>query len=211
MALPPERSETGRYLERQVDGRMLRLIARFVPSTTTSIIDVACGSGLYGPALAERAAMVDGLDVDATLTETARATGAYRRVMTAPAAHLATLEAGAYEVGFCSEFLEHVSNDDLDGVVAAIEHVVSQLIVVTVPNPRSPHFATDPTHILDYRVRTLARRLDRSDRFTYRLLPLGFSDLYRSPMVRAANLVARRMAVASPTVALLGERRSSMS
>ena len=44
---------TRRYLDRRVDARMVALIDREVGGAR-SVLDVGCGSGLYGPALRRR-------------------------------------------------------------------------------------------------------------------------------------------------------------
>ncbi len=202
--------ETERYLAREVDGRMVRLIDRWIDEGTSSVIDVACGSGIYGAALAARADAVDAIDLDPELTRVAGDRACYRAVFTGPVDELSSFDAGAYDVGFCSEFLEHVRSEELDAVVDAIEHVVSRRLVITVPNPRSPHFRQDPTHVLEYRVTTLARRLNERGTFDYRLLPLGFADQHKNALVRLLDVPARRWAPASPTVAIVGDRRHSV-
>ncbi|NOX30037.1 MAG: methyltransferase domain-containing protein [Actinobacteria bacterium] len=202
-------SETERYLERTVDGRMIGVIKSHIGPACSSVIDVACGSGLYGEALAEVADRVVGIDYDSALVAAAANTGVYDQTIQMEVQALIGHEE-QFEAVFCSEFLEHVPNNKFAAVIAAIESVAVGRVVLTVPNPRSPHFKHDPTHILKYRVRPLLRLLNQSDRFDYRLMALGFADEWRSnPIVRTLQPVAKRAAVFSPTVLFVGKRRSS--
>ncbi|HEV3011951.1 MAG TPA: hypothetical protein VG499_01655, partial [Actinomycetota bacterium] len=81
-------------------------------------------------------------------------------------------------------------------------------IVVTVPNRLFPHAHMDPTHVLRYRLRSLLAELNRSRVFAYSLHPLGFASSWsQRPWCRPLDAVARRVAVCSPTVLLLGVPR----
>ena len=143
------------------------------------MLDVACGSGLYGPHLKAEVPIVYGIDHDPVLCDTADANGAYDRVVCdrveRSAQHFDRVDAV-----FCSEFLEHLPNDRSgpDGATRSRSSPRNRL-VITVPNPLSPHFKHDPTHIGRYNVYSMMRTLNSGGAFIYRLLPLGFSDLYR--------------------------------
>jgi SAM-dependent methyltransferase len=197
---------TREYLDRQVDSRMVDVIAEHLRGQT-SVIDVACGSGLYGPHLKAHVPAVYAIDHDAALCEAATARGVYDRVVCdrieRSAAHF-----DAVDAVFCSEFLEHLPNDEVRPVVDALERITRRRMVITVPNPLSPHFKHDPTHIGRYNVYSMLRVLNQSPAFVYRLLPLGFSDLYRDKVwARVLDPVSSRVAVLSPTVLYLGDRR----
>jgi SAM-dependent methyltransferase len=196
---------TRRYLDRRVDGRMVALIERELAGAG-SVLDVGCGSGLYGPALRHQAAAVIGLDHDPLLCRQAESTGAYDRVICAPvtevAAHLDQVEAV-----FCSELLEHVPRHQLRATLDALESIAAAKLVVTVPNRLFPHAHLDPTHVLRYRLRSLLADLNRSHRFAYTLHPLGFASSWRRrPWCRPLDALARRVAICSPTVLYLGRR-----
>jgi SAM-dependent methyltransferase len=194
---------TRRYLDRRVDGRMVALIDREVGGAR-SVLDVGCGSGLYGPALRRRAAVVVGLDHDPVLCRQAEATGAYDRVLLAPVSRLGTL-VDRVDVVFCSELLEHVPGPELRANLDALEAVAARKLVVTVPNRLFPHAHLDPTHVLRYRLGGLLGELNRSRRFAYSLHPLGFAEHWaRRWWCRPLDAVARRVAVCSPTVLYLG-------
>jgi 2-polyprenyl-3-methyl-5-hydroxy-6-metoxy-1,4-benzoquinol methylase len=197
---------TRRYLDRQVDGRMVALIERELAGVG-SVLDVGCGSGLYGPALKRRARTLVGIDHDPALCRQARATGAYDRVLCDRVARVGD-HLDRVDLVFCSEFVEHVPNGELRTTLATLEAVAGSKVVITVPNRLFPHAHLDPTHVLRYRLGWLLRQLNRSSRFAYSLHPLGFADQWRRrPWCRPLDLVARRAAVLSPTVLYLGLRR----
>jgi SAM-dependent methyltransferase len=197
---------TRRYLDRAVDGRMVAVIDRELDGTG-SVLDVGCGSGLYGPYLRRRAATVIGIDHDPALCEHAAATSAYDRVICDRVERLLDHVAAA-DVVFCSELLEHLPNRELPAVLEVLETVAGRGLIITVPNRLSPHAHMDPTHVLRYRLGSLLRQLNRSRRFAYTLHPLGFADAYRRRLwCRPLDAVARRVALLSPTVLYLGRRR----
>jgi SAM-dependent methyltransferase len=197
---------TRRYLDRAVDGRMVAVIDRELDGVG-SVLDVGCGSGLYGPYLRRRAATVIGIDHDPALCEHAAATGAYDRVICDRVERLLDRVA-AVDVVFCSELLEHLPNRELPAVLDVLEAVAGRELIITVPNRLSPHAHMDPTHVLRYRLGSLLRQLNQSRRFVYTLHPLGFADAYRRRLwCRPLDAVARRVALLSPTVLYLGRRQ----
>ena len=197
---------TRRYLDRRVDARMVALIDREVGGAR-SVLDVGCGSGLYGPALRRRAGAagaVLGIDHDPVLCRQAEATGAYDRVLCAPVSRLAEL-VDRVDMVFCSELVEHVPGPELRATLDALEAVAARKLVITVPNRLFPHAHLDPTHVLRYRLHGLLGELNRSRRFAYSLHPLGFAEHWgRRLWCRPLDVVARRVAVCSPTVLYLG-------
>jgi SAM-dependent methyltransferase len=199
---------TRRYLDRQVDGRMVDLIEREL-SGAASVLDAGCGSGLYGPALRRQATTVIGLDHNPALCRQAEATGAYDQVICAPVARLAD-HLNQVDMVFCSEFLEHVPGGELRATLDVLESVATAKVVVTVPNRLFPHAHMDPTHVLRYRLGSLLAELNRSRRFAYLLHPLGFASAWsRRLWCRPLDALARRVPVCSPTVLFVGHRRWS--
>ena len=197
---------TRRYLDRRVDARMVALIDREAGGAR-SVLDVGCGSGLYGPALRRRAGAagtVLGIDHDPVLCRQAEATGAYDRVVCAPVSRLGEL-VDRVDVVFCSELVEHLPEAELRATLDALEAVAARKVVITVPNRLFPHAHMDPTHVLRYRLGGLLGELNRSRRFAYSLHPLGFAEHWaRRWWCRPLDAVARRVAVCSPTVLYLG-------
>jgi SAM-dependent methyltransferase len=194
---------TRRYLDRRVDGRMVALIERELAGAG-SVLDVGCGSGLYGPALRRQAGTVTGIDHDPALCRQAEATGAYDQVICAPVARLAG-HLDRVDAVFCSELLEHVPGRELRSTLDTLEAAATARMVVTVPNRLFPHAHLDPTHVLRYRLGSLLAELNRSRRFAYTLHPLGFASSWRQrPWCRPLDALARRVAVCSPTVLFRG-------
>jgi SAM-dependent methyltransferase len=205
MAEGIDRDLTRRYLDRRVDDRMVALIDRELAGTA-SVLDVGCGSGLYGPALRRRAARVVGIDHDPALCRRAEATGAYDLVINAPVAQVGD-HLDRVDTVFCSELVEHIPRPALRTTLDTLESVATTKVVVTVPNRLFPHAHMDPTHVLRYRLRSLLAELNRSHRFAYSLHPLGFASHWsQRPWCRPLDAVARRVAVCSPTVLFLGTR-----
>jgi SAM-dependent methyltransferase len=194
---------TRRYLERRPDGRMLALIERELAGAG-SVLDVGCGSGLYGPALRRWAGRVLGIDHDPVLCRRAESTGAYERVICAPVDRLGA-HLDRVDVVFCSELIEHVPNRELRATLDTLEAAAAAKVIITVPNRLSPHAHLDPTHVLRYRLGSLLAELNRSRRFAYSLHPLGFAEHWRRRLwCRPLDWVARRVAVCSPSVLYLG-------
>jgi trans-aconitate methyltransferase len=197
---------TADYLQRPVDSRMVQIINTEFRAAE-SVVDLACGSGLYGAHLRRIFPVVYGIDYNPDLVRNAQSTNSYTDVVCASIENLAGAVPAVNAV-FCSEFLEHVDNDALMGILTSIESVAQDEIVITVPNPRSPHFRNDPTHILKYNIRGLLSSLNSSDKFSYVLRPLGFSEYnLAKPHYRLLNVVSRRIAALSPTVLYVGRRR----
>ena len=61
---------TREYLEREVDSRMVEVISEQLHGES-SVLDVACGSGLYGPYLKAEVPVVYGIDHDSALCDAA--------------------------------------------------------------------------------------------------------------------------------------------
>jgi SAM-dependent methyltransferase len=201
---------TREYLEREVDSRMVEVIAEHLHGRS-SVLDVACGSGLYGAHLKAEVRVVYGIDHDPVLCEAATATGSYDRVVCDRVDRAPDHFEGVDAV-FCSEFLEHLPNHEVRPTVDALEALTRERVVVTVPNPLSPHFKHDPTHIGRYNVYSMLRTLNASATFGYRLLALGFSDLWRAKVwARALDPVSSRVPLLSPTVLYIGDRRDRIS
>lgn len=195
---------TDRYLARRAEQRLERVIDTWL-SGYRSVVDVACGAGIYGQALRRHASQLVGIDRSPALADAAAATGAYDRVITGPVELLAD-ETQRFDAAFCSEFLEHVPNEEFGSAMAAIESCVAERIVITVPNPRSPHFKTDPSHVLDYSVGGFRRMLGQSRRFAYRSMAIGFAEEHLDRRTaRLAQPLASRLAVLSPTVLYVGD------
>lgn len=198
---------TDEYLRRPLDSRMVDMILTHVPSCD-ALLDLGCGSGLYGDFLKRKCRALIGFDYDTELCAHVRSRGLYTEVVEGDIRRVAEL-IRPVDVVFCSETLEHVPNADIRSVMAAVESVCTSRIVITVPNPLSPHFETDPTHFLRYSIYSFLDLLNERSAFAYKLFPLGFSEQnLRKPIFRALNIAAKRLALASPTVLYVGNSKA---
>lgn len=102
-------------------GRVAAMLAEFLPSLDTPVLDFACGSGLSGRALRSAGlTTVDGVDVSQKMLDVAARSGAYRRLTkiahddTLPAQYGAIAAVGAISRGAAPP-------EALDTVVNALE------------------------------------------------------------------------------------------
>jgi hypothetical protein len=76
----------------------------------------------------------------------------------------------AFDVVWASEILEHLSSlasfDEL-------ERVAKKWIIATLPNPSSPHYKDDPTHILKFSIYSLKNYLGYRKNWNYAVRGLG--------------------------------------
>ena len=191
------------YLGRAVDKRMINIIDNHFDNEGT-ILDLACGSGLYGKYLKMKCKKLFGFDYDSELCDTATKTRFYDEVV---CDNVMELNEHFFSIDsiFCSEFLEHVSNDDFGIIIKKIENITSNKIVFTVPNPLSPHFKRDSSHIFRYSIYSLLKNLNKSKKFSYTLHPLGFSQLNLEKWYfRLINPISLIFPLFSPTVLYVG-------
>ena len=160
----------------------------------------------YGPFLKDVVPHVYGIDHDPVLCDNARKSGAYDTIVCDHAENSGS-HFDAVDAVFCSEFFEHVPDAELSHLVAGLEALTRHRMVVTLPNPLSPHYRHDPTHVARYNVYSMRRRLNARSSFTYRLRPLGFSDFNRAQRwAQVLNPISANVALLSPTVAYIGDR-----
>lgn len=196
---------TGEYLSRSVDSRMIRTIQKYCKGE--KILDLGCGSGVYGKFIKPMGNYLIGLDYDTDLCKSARETGYYDEVISGDLKNIDHLLSSNIDVIFCSEVLEHLSNDNIKNVLLRMEEKCNKRIIITVPNPLSPHFSSDKTHILNYNIFSLLKILNQSKKFNYSIYPLGFSDGHLEKLLyKIINIFSKRLAIASSTVLYVGER-----
>jgi trans-aconitate methyltransferase len=184
---------------------MVSIIDKYIiKSKCKTVLDLGCGSGLYGEFLKQGGAKVVGFDHDPVLCEESRKSGNYFSVTCADAMELDKMTPKV-EAIFCSEFLEHMNNESFASVVSKMEHVAESLIIITVPNPLSPHFRHDPSHVLHYSIYSFLDTLNKSDAFKYRIYPIGFSETnLKKWYFRLLNIISSRISLFSPTVLYIG-------
>lgn len=181
---------------------MLRVLADHL-TDRGHVLDVGCGAGQYGAHITRISGAATGTDIDPELTALAASRGGYRSVHTMPASDVASL--GSFQAVFCSEVLEHLTNENLREALDAIETAATERVVITVPHPRAPHFKQDPTHVLRYSVRSLHRELNTSSKFRYQAYGIGFhSQFSKHPLIKVLEPLARRFVHLSPTLLFVG-------
>ncbi len=193
---------SGNYAAKKTEWRKFRLIEKFVPKGT--VLDLACGPGEYGPALKSRASVLVGLDMDADLLRIAKTMG-YDRLVRGRIGKKLAFKSGEFSCIWCSEILEHLP--DLE-IVHELERVAQKRIVITMPNPASPHFSTDPTHILKYSVGSLKEFFSARRDWKYRVLGMGFDDIpVPLPVRKLTTYALEPFPELSPTVAIVGTKK----
>lgn len=153
-----------------VEPRKLDLIRRNV-APCDNLLDLGAGDGGYSPYLARKAKRVVAVDIGRELCETIKQQG-FEAVMADAMA--IPFKDGTFDCVWGSEIVEHMPSCD---IFSEIERVCRRTILVTMPNPVSPHFKRDPTHILKYSVAGLAGHLKQREGETgwrYKIRGLGF-------------------------------------
>ena len=97
----------------------------------------------------------------------------------------------------------------LQPIMAEVERVTTDQIVLTMPNPLYPYFYEDPTHILRYTITSLSRDLNQSQKFRYKVRGLGFENIPTPDIIkRLTQFGLWSLPWISPTVAVIGRRKS---
>ena len=193
------------YADKSTEWRKERLIRRFF--SRGSCLDLGCGPGEYGPLLEQVCGEVTGLDMDDRLLELAAQTGAYDGLLNR------RIESGMrFDTGFdyiwASEILEHMP--DLT-IIDDLETLCRRAMIITVPNPLSPHFKEDETHILKYSVGSFKRFFRNRSLFSYRVCGLGFNEVpFNLPLRRLSTCLLEPVPWLSPTIGVIGRRRDKV-
>ena len=109
-----------------------RALAGMIPASARRLLDLGCGNGLITELLRERHAVV-GLDWSLPALGLARG----ERVC-ASAARL-PLRPNVFDLVFCSELLEHLSEEDLQAALREIARLGAAHLLVSVPNRENTH------------------------------------------------------------------------
>lgn len=184
-----------------VEPRKLDLISRKI-SPCDNLLDLGAGDGGYLPYLALKAKRVVAVDISRELCSTIKQQG-FEAVMADAMA--IPFKDDAFECVWGSEIVEHMPSLD---IFSEIERVCRRTIVITMPNPVSPHFKRDPTHILRYSVASLARHLKQreDDRgWRYGLRGLGFYWIPGPGLFKSlTRYITYYLPWLSPTISVIG-------
>jgi ubiquinone/menaquinone biosynthesis C-methylase UbiE len=165
-------------------------------------LDLACGPGEYGPILQDVCGEVWGLDIEQALLDQAEETGSYARLVRESITDRIPFEDNAFTNLWASEILEHFP--DL-GIVDEFERIATTNILITVPNPISPHFKEDETHILEYSVASFQQAFGARKKFRYSVQGLGFNEIpLNLPLRKLSTLILQYIPKYSPTIAVIG-------
>ena len=135
------------------------------------IVDLGCGDGIYIPFLAKKCHFIVAIDISHLRLKRAQEyitlIGIKNSVdfVLCDARHL-PLKANSVGLVFASDVLEHFSNKDFEIILSEIERILYNL-VATIPNPHTPLFKVDPTHILSYTIIQLILYLSRRCTYSY--------------------------------------------
>lgn len=188
-------------IKKRVEPRKVRLIQREVPPCYI-IFDLGAGPGVYIPHLLKKAKHVVALDINKK-NSTEVAQKGYEIVL-ADAKNL-PFRNEAFDVLWASEIVEHFESlKPLD----ELERVTSKIILITMPNPLSPHFKRDPTHLLKYSVISLEKYFKKRSKTTpnkYVIRGLGFDEI---PIPKSLKLITTLatwfIPVLAPTITVIG-------
>jgi ubiquinone/menaquinone biosynthesis C-methylase UbiE len=188
-------------LGKEAESRKLELVSRFIP-LCDNILDLAAGDGVYLPHLAGRAKLVVAVEINKDLCDVIKDRG-YQPIMAH--AWFLPFKNDAFDCVWASEIIEHLPTFD---TFAEIERVARGNIVITMPNPWSPHYKRDPTHVLRYSLFSLARFLRhrrRGSQWRYRVRGLGFYWIPGPGMFKTLTRYATYyLPWLSPTISVIG-------
>jgi glycosyltransferase involved in cell wall biosynthesis len=192
------------YAGRIAEERKVRLVNSI---TYGSVLDVGCGNGVYLSHWKEHARLVVGLDVDKSLAKIA-----HKRGFDVVAATVSSLPFSdkCFDCIWMSEVVEHLPSFDF---VKEIERVASKKVILTLPNPISPHFKRDLGHILHYSISSLRERFrteSRSSPWRYVLRGLGFNEVIPGRSLRLLSMfLTWFLPWLSPTISIMGSNPKS--
>lgn len=194
------------YAAKETEWRKERLILKTF--SEGKCLDLGCGPGEYGPLLKRVCGDVTGVDLNGDLLELASETGAYASLVNKNIGAGMGFGVGEFDYIWASEIIEHLP--DLE-IIDCLERICNKAMVITVPNPVSPHFKEDETHILKYSVSSFKRYFEGREDFSYRVYGLGFNEVpFNLPVRRLSTLMLTHLPWLSPTIGVVGVRRAKV-
>ncbi len=191
------------YAEKETEWRKEWLIRNHF--STGKCLDLGCGPGEYGPLLKQVCGDVVGVDLDGDLLDLAQGREVYSGLLRKNIGTDMGFGEGEFDYIWASEILEHMPDLEL---VDGLERICNKAMVITVPNPISPHFKEDETHILKYSVSSFRRFFGAREKFSYRVCGLGFNQVpFNLPLRRLSTFMLYSIPWLSPTIAVVGIRK----
>ena len=187
------------YSKKTIEIRKLWLIDKFAEG---SVVDLGCGPGEYLEYFARKSHFCVGLDKDFELCKLAKV---FAPVVVGDLSYL-PIKKNCFDTIWASEILEHLP--DLN-VLLELEQIARKKIIITLPNPISPHFKEDPTHILKYSVSSLKKFAKNRTSWAYKVIGLGFDDIPAPRFVKDfSSWLLRSLPWLSPTVGVIGWKKT---
>lgn len=187
----------------RVEPRKLYIISRYVP-TCSCILDLGSGKGQYVPFLLKKARSVICVDINRQLC-----IELYNKGYSAVQTNAMTLpfRQSTFDATFASEVIEHTPS--LEQTLTEIERVTRNVIIATLPNPRSPHFKRDPSHIARYSLKSLKSLLHSRKDWQYKIRGLGFHAIPAPSLIKmVTTFILWFLPWLSPTILIVGKRRA---
>jgi len=190
--------------KKRAEPRKVYLIQNKLPSCYI-IFDLGAGSGVYIPYLSQKAKHVVALDINKKDYEEVARKG--NEFVLADAKHL-PFRNEIFDALWASEIVEHFESlKPLD----ELERVTKKIILITMPNPLSPHFKRDPTHLLKYSVISLEKYFKKRSKRTsnkYMIRGLGFDEVPIPKIMKLFTMFATWfIPILSPTITVIGVKK----
>ena len=190
---------------RQVESRKLELISKYI-SSCGWLLDLGAGNGAYLPYLARNAERVIAIEISRDLCNLIKSDG-YEAVLAD--ARFIPFKNDAFDCVWASEIIEHTPSFD---VIVEIERVARRTILATMPNPWSPHYKRDPTHVLKYSLFSLTGFLksrSKDGKWFYRVRGLGFYWVPVPHIIKKlTSYLTYYLPILSPTIYIEGRRET---
>ncbi len=193
---------TKMYINTKPEERKIAIVQNFIPDNCERILDLGCGDGLYGKFLKQKTKYLIGVDKNPELVNLCKLLPYYDEV------HLKDIYPFSYETKFtviwASEIIEHLPKLD---IFNQLENSTTNLIIATLPNPISPHFKKDPSHILKYSLKSLKFYLEHRKNWKYQIYGLGFENI---PIPKWLKKLSQKLLwhfpLLSPTILVVGRK-----
>jgi len=188
------------YAEKKTEWRKIYLINKFFQKSD-KILDLGCGPGEYGPILKKKCKLLWGVDADKKLLKIAKSRG-YNKLICKKIGDKLPFKTKEFDCIWCSEFLEHLPNLE---IIDELERITKKAIVITLPNPISPHFKLDKTHVLKYSVGGLRNFFRKRKGWRYKVRGIGFEYIPIHSFLRhLTTYLTWYFPNISPTIAVIG-------
>jgi ubiquinone/menaquinone biosynthesis C-methylase UbiE len=191
--------------KKEVEPRKLYLIQTKLPHCYI-IFDIGTGLGIYIPYLSRKAKHIVALDISKTIEITQEGC----EFVLADAKNL-PFRNRVCDASWASEIVEHIESFE---ALDEMERVTSKIILITMPNPLSPHFKIDPTHILKYSVPGLKKYFKNRSKTTsnrYVIRGLGFDAIPMPKILKMLTTFATWfIPIVSPTILVVGIKKEAL-